>query len=63
MYEFKVEGMTCGGCVKSVTRAIQQVDPGCEVAVDLKEKSVKVKSVSSELEIKKTIEEAGYFVS
>ncbi|MGI6853876.1 heavy-metal-associated domain-containing protein [Mesorhizobium sp. 1B3] len=25
--KLKIEGMTCGGCAKSVTEAIQSVDP------------------------------------
>lgn len=35
MFEIKVAGMNCGGCAKSVTRAIHGVDAGATVAVDL----------------------------
>lgn len=62
MYEFKVTGMTCGGCVKSVSNALKEFDPTSEVNVDLKEQKVKVKSGKSIDEIKATIEEAGYSV-
>jgi len=32
---FKVEKMSCGGCVKHVTKAIQAIDARAEVKVDL----------------------------
>jgi copper chaperone len=32
---YRVEGMTCEGCARSVTRAIQRRVPGTAVAVDL----------------------------
>ena len=32
--QFHIENMTCGGCVRSVTRAIQSVDPAAEVSAD-----------------------------
>jgi len=35
MLELKVTGMTCGGCVNSVKRAIGRIYPGGVVEVDL----------------------------
>ena len=32
--QFHIENMTCGGCVRSVTKAIQSVDPSAEVTAD-----------------------------
>jgi copper chaperone len=32
--QFHIETMTCGGCVRSVTRAIQSVDPAARVTAD-----------------------------
>ncbi len=29
--ELRIENMTCGGCAKSVTKAIQSVDPTARV--------------------------------
>ena len=40
--EFKVDGMTCGHCVKAVTKAVQAVSPGAHVEVHLSEKQVVV---------------------
>lgn len=31
---FHIENMTCGGCVRGVTRAIQSVDPSATVDAD-----------------------------
>lgn len=35
MATFKVEKMSCGGCVKHVTKVIQAIDADAEVKVDL----------------------------
>lgn len=62
MYEFKVEGMSCGACVKAVTRALQGVDPKAQVAVDLKTQTIDVESQSSDKLLHAAIEDAGYTV-
>ena len=35
MIELKVTGMTCGGCVNSVRRAVQRVIPDASPEIDL----------------------------
>lgn len=42
--EFQIDNMTCGGCAKSVTKAIQSVDPGAKVEIDLATRRVTVES-------------------
>ncbi|WP_439605451.1 heavy-metal-associated domain-containing protein, partial [Shinella sp.] len=42
--ELKIESMTCGGCAKSVTRAIQSVDPNARVETDPAARSVKIET-------------------
>ena len=42
MVRLKVEKMGCGGCVKSVTRAVQAIEPNASVDVDLGGKLVTV---------------------
>jgi len=32
--QFHIENMTCGGCERSVTKAIQSVDPVAQVSAD-----------------------------
>ena len=62
MYELKVDGMTCGGCAASVTRALQRLDSNARVDVDLPNKSVKVEMSTHLDAVKKAIEDAGYEV-
>jgi len=44
MQDFKVDGMTCGHCVRAVTDAVHSVDPGAVVEVDLKTGHVTVQN-------------------
>ncbi|AOA06974.1 MULTISPECIES: heavy-metal-associated domain-containing protein [Pseudomonas] len=60
MQTFKVDGMTCGGCVGAVTRAVQTVDKDAKVEVDLASKTVKVDSNVSPLQIIDVITNAGF---
>ena len=60
MQTFKVDGMTCGGCVGAVTRAVQTVDKDAKVEVDLASKTVKVDSNVSPLQIIDMITNAGF---
>ena len=44
MFTLKVSGMTCGGCIKAVTRAIQAQDPQAQVQADLTTQLVTVET-------------------
>lgn len=44
MRYFNVKGMTCGHCVRAVTRAIQEQDANAKVEVDLAQGKVIVDS-------------------
>lgn len=46
--KLKVEGMSCGGCVKSVTNIVKDLDPAAEVEVSLETGLVEVTSSSLE---------------
>lgn len=62
--EFNVNGMTCGGCVRTVTNAIRNVDPDASVEVDLASKRVSVRSEKADpRSIEAAITDAGYEVS
>ncbi len=56
----KIENMTCGGCAKSVTKAIQSVDPNATVKPDLAARTVKVETAATIADIERVLEEAGY---
>ncbi|OHV15265.1 heavy metal transporter [Methylorubrum extorquens] len=42
MFRYKVDKMGCGGCAKSVTRAVHGIEPDARVEVDLGAKLVTV---------------------
>ncbi len=52
--------MTCGGCIKAVTRAIQSADPNALVKVDLPTQSIELQTVLSTSEAQLLIEDAGF---
>lgn len=61
MHRFKVEKMGCGGCAKSVTHAVQDVEPGAGVEVNLGAKLVSVSGAAGPAErIAQAIAAAGY---
>lgn len=63
MYELQVEGMSCGGCVRSVTKSVQAVDGNARVEVDLESKKVRVETRASLDAVKSAISDAGYDVT
>lgn len=63
MYELQVEGMSCGGCVRSVTKSVQAVDGDARVEVDLASKKVRVETRASLDAVKSAISDAGYDVT
>ena len=58
--QFNVKDMSCGHCVASVKKAVQSVDPGAEVDVDLKAGLVSVESDADAEKIGASIAAAGY---
>ncbi|MBC2887472.1 heavy-metal-associated domain-containing protein [Ochrobactrum sp. CM-21-5] len=58
--ELKIEGMTCGGCAKSVTMAIQSVDSGAKVETNPAAREVKIETTATLTSVLKVLEEAGY---
>jgi copper chaperone len=57
---YKVSGMTCGGCARSVERAIKSVAPDATVTVDLASGRVSVDGEADEQAIAQAIDEAGF---
>jgi len=62
MFEFKVSGMTCGGCVKSLTNALKAFDINSDINIDLDSQTVRIDTSKSKEEITSTILDAGYTV-
>lgn len=63
MFTLKVSGMTCGGCIKAVTRAVQAQDPQAQVQVDLATQVVTLDTTLSPELASELITEAGFPVS
>lgn len=63
MYELQVEGMSCGGCVRSVTKSVQALDAKATVDVDLAAKKVRVDTQASLDAVQAAISDAGYDVT
>lgn len=57
---YKVAGMTCGGCAKSVTAALSKAAPEAEFAVDHAAGLVSVKGVVAADTVKQVVENAGF---
>jgi copper chaperone len=59
MATYRVSGMTCGGCARSVESAIKAEAPDAKVTIDLGTASVCVDG-ASEAQVKKAVDEAGF---
>ena len=60
MLSLKVSGMTCGGCINAVTRAIQAQDPKAIVQADLPSQTVTLETTLSAAQASQLITEAGF---
>jgi copper chaperone len=60
METFKLPDMTCGGCARKVTQALQRVDPACQVQVDLPAQQVQVQSQQPREPLAQALREAGF---
>lgn len=58
--QFHIENMTCGGCARSVTKAIQSVDPAAEVKADPASHKVDVTTVAPRERLVAALSEVGY---
>ncbi|MBU3550190.1 heavy-metal-associated domain-containing protein [Polynucleobacter sp. MWH-Berg-3C6] len=63
MLSLKVSGMTCGGCINAVTRAIQAQDPGAKVQADLATQTVSLDTTLSQAQASQLITDAGFPVT
>ena len=62
-HTFTVTGMTCGHCEKAVARALQEVDPQAQVAIDRAQNLVQVQSTQAREALAHAIAEEGYTVA
>ena len=57
---YKVDGMTCGGCVSSTTRALQSAAPGLEFEVSLEDGTIRVDGEHEAGAVARAIDDAGF---
>jgi copper chaperone len=62
MVELKVDGMTCGHCVRAVTQAIERADSGAKVSVDLPSGTVRAETALDAAAIARLVLAEGYRV-
>jgi copper chaperone len=61
MISFQVNDMTCGHCVGAITQAIQKLDAGATVHIDLATHRVDIESGPAHAgTLRNAIEDAGY---
>jgi copper chaperone len=56
----QVNGMTCDGCVKAVTRTVQRLDPTAQVDVDLEHGRAHILTNLQAVEVSDALTKAGY---
>jgi copper chaperone len=60
MIHYEVPAMTCGGCARAITRAIQSIDPEARVETNVDAKRVSVASKADGAKLTTALTEAGY---
>ena len=58
--QFHIENMTCGGCVRGVTKAIQSVDPVAQVSADPATHKVDVVTSALRAKLEAVLADAGF---
>ena len=58
--QFHIESMTCGGCVRGVTKAIHSVDPAAEVKADPATHTVDVTTTAPRAHLATVLTDAGF---
>lgn len=58
--ELRIENMTCGGCARSVSKAIHSVDPSAKIDANPAARTVKIETVATQRSLQRVLEEAGY---
>lgn len=60
MLELQIPNMSCGHCVRTITEAVQAVDPAAKVHADLAAHRVQVETTSAAEIVVAQLTQAGY---
>ena len=63
MYEFRIDAMSCGHCIREITRVVREADPAAQVDADLAAHRVRVDTVAPREALESALAEAGYPVA
>lgn len=58
--KLRIDAMTCGGCARSVTATIKDVDPNAKVEIDVAAKLVNVDTAADQQKILEALAEDGF---
>jgi copper chaperone len=58
--KLRIDAMTCGGCARSVTATIKDVDPNAKVDIDVAAKLVNVDTAADQQKILEALAEDGF---
>jgi copper chaperone len=62
MLTFLIPDMHCGGCIRSLTKAVQALDQNATLTADLETHRVTVQTSAPSATVAEAFEEAGYDV-
>lgn len=62
MLSYRIPDMHCDGCVRSLTKAVQAIDPAATLAADLDAHRVTVTTTAPGAAVAQAFEDAGYDV-
>jgi len=60
MYEFTIPGISCGGCARTITRILTELDADAKIEIDVASKHVKVETSQSQEAVMARLSEAGF---
>ena len=60
---FHIENMTCGGCVRGVTKALTRLDPDATLQAELEAHTITVQTSAASETVTQALAEAGFPVS
>ena len=60
MIEFHIQAMSCGHCIREVTRVVKEADPAAKVEIDLPTHTAKIETVAERAQLAAALAEAGY---
>ena len=62
MLTYRIPDMHCDGCVRSLTKAVQALDPSATLTADLPTRHVSITTSAPEAAVSEAFEDAGYDV-